>query len=294
MEHYKKLYQANLLLENEQYDEALGYLYEIASKTDDLDIYFRIGMVYYEKNELAKAEKTFLDIVSKNPTYANSYYGLGIVAEERKEIQIAINYYLEAINYDPDFDSAYYYLACLYDDANEIEKAKEGYLEAIRINPDHFWANVNLGAIYEKEQKYDKALVYTKHAYEIDSTRKFVAFNLGVINDRLKDYDEAKKYYQEEIEKEDGYPYGYLNLAILYKDVYQDLSKARKIYLEGIAKHPEIATLWYNLGCTDYLMGLEKEAVRDFDRSFELDANLKSFFKTDPELVNFSYQKQKV
>ena len=113
-----------------------------------------------------------------------------------------------------------------------------------------------------------------------------VSYNLGVIYGKQKNYEKAKKYYLEEIEKE-GYILAYLNIALLYKDIYRDYESARYYYLRGIEKDKDNAVLWYNLACV-YLI------TNDYENGYSCllyalmrDPSLKDFMLEDEELAYF-------
>ena len=191
-----------------------------------------LGLVHLDHKEPLKAISIFTDVISEFPNLAFVHYGLGIAYEEIGKKDEAIRCYKQAISIDESLADAYFSLALLADEANDEKAAYDHYKKTLLYEPDHYWANLNLGSIYEKDNYLELALEHTLNAYRKNPKEKMVAYNLGVISMKLQRFEDAIKYYQEEIEK-DGHPLSYLNLGLLYKDIYQDLEKARYYYLAG-------------------------------------------------------------
>lgn len=245
-----------------------------------------LGLVHLDHKEPLKAISIFTDVISEFPNLAFVHYGLGIAYEEIGKKDEAIRCYKQAISIDESLADAYFSLALLADEANDEKAAYDHYKKTLLYEPDHYWANLNLGSIYEKDNYLELALEHTLNAYRKNPKEKMVAYNLGVISMKLQRFEDAIKYYQEEIEK-DGHPLSYLNLGLLYKDIYQDLEKARYYYLAGISKYKDNPDLWFNLACVYALK-------KDYENTYNCllyaiirDRKLLPYLMNDEELNTF-------
>lgn len=253
-----------------------------------------LGLVFLDNKEPHHALDIFESIVEEIGNSEYGYYGLGLTYEELGKKEEAIKAYQKAVALNHMFYEAYFNMALIYDEDND-ERAYDPYKKTLLYCPNHFWANLNLGSFYERHDYLDLALIHMEKAYQINPNEKMVAYNLGVIYARIKKYPEAIKYYSEEINKENGFVNAYLNLALIYKDVYQDYEKAKEYYLAGIVKDKDNSTLWYNLGCLYVL-------INDYENGYNCllyanvkDYKLREFMEKDEELDDFrqtlEYQK---
>ena len=279
--------QARIAHEKMQLEEAIS-LYEKAFEemimVDDL---VDLGLVYLDSKNPYKAITVFESVIKVFPTFPYGYYGLGLAYEEIGNHEQAVKSYEKAIERDITFAQAYFNIALIADDNNDTKKAYDYYKKTLLYNPNHFWANLNLGSFYEKNNYIDLALYHSQKAYQINPKEKMVAYNLGVIHGKLKEYEKAINFYLEEMEKPNSYLLAYLNIGLIYKDIYKDFEKAKYYYLLGIKKDKDNSTLWYNLGCL-YIWN------NDYDNGYNCllyanikDPTIKEYMEKDEELSNF-------
>ena len=289
MSKYKKLTKiARKALLNDEYETAIvNYetAFEEYSLLNDVVDY---GISQHKNNSLLKAYEIFTDITIKIPSYAYAYFALAMVCEDLGKTSEAIVNYELAIKYQPDFKEAYFNLGCLYDRLEKFDESIKNYEKTLEYDNEHFWAHLNLGAHLEKQEEDEQALEHMLKALEINRYKKMVNYNLGVIYTKLKQYDKALHHYLKELKcEEDAYYMVYLNIALLYKDIYKDYDKAMHYYLKGIASNKEDYVLWYNLGCLYVVLKQEEDAYKCFYYSCSKDETLLDFMKQDEELLEF-------
>jgi len=280
--------------QNDEFEEALFWYQKVLDVVNDIDVMSRVALIHFGEKHYDIAFRVFTEVLRINPSYASGFYGLGIVSEEMGKPDEAIEYYLETIKIDPGYATAHFFLANIYSDKREKEKAKHHYLKAIEVDPAFLWAHINLGALYEEDNQLEKALHHATIAYEIDPNTKYICFNLGVIHSKIGNMDFAVKCFLEENEKLDGNIYSYLNLGILYKEYYKNISMARSAYLEGLTKENMNPSLRYNMGCLDVLDGCFTEAKKQFELAFSCDGRLVSYFLQDEEVQSFRHSPEGV
>lgn len=266
--------------------EAIKYYQEAFTKKIIIKDLVDYGLVHLDNNQPIQAIEVFNEVVEVFPDLPHIYYYLGLAHEIIGKKDEAIKYYHTAVAKDPSFADAYFSLALLADESDNEDLAIHYYKKTLLYNPHHFWANLNLGSFYEKRNQLDLALAHTRQAYRIDPKQKMVSYNLGVIYGKQKKFAEAKKYYLEEIEK-DGYILAYLNIALIYKDIYRDYESARYYYLAGISKDKDNAVLWYNLACVYLLSNDYENCYSCLLYAIMRDPSLKEFMLEDEELTDF-------
>lgn len=287
MNKYESLVQkARQAYQNEELERAAMYYEEAFLEEVHLDDLLHLGAIYIDLKKFNKAIQIFKDIISVQEDNFLAYYGLASCYNDLGRPFDAINEFQKAIKVKPDYADAYFGIALLLD-YQDNDECEQYYLNTLKYEPDHYWANANLGPFYDRRGKIDLALHYAKRAYEIDPKERLCCFNLAVVYAKLKEYDQAVELYKEEIQKESPYIYAYLNLGLLYKDIYKNYELAKITYLEGISKDKDHIDLWYNLGCLYVIMN-------DYENAYNclLYANLKNiklreFMYTDAELDEF-------
>lgn len=269
-----------------EYEEAIKLYEEAFTEEVAYGDYCNYAICLQAVKNFEKAETVLFEILEYHES-SSVYQLLAMNYASIAQFVEAIDYFKKAIELDPTNTDARLSLSGLYEEFDECELAKEQYLKVLEYEPDNFWCCLNLGSYYEKSNELDKSYFYLSRALEINPDEKMINYNLGVYYVRTKDFDKAKYYYLEEIKNPECYPYAYLNLALLYKDVYKDNEKSKETYLKGIEVFPDVSELWYNLACLFVLEGNNKAAVVYFEKAFNLDKEIIEFSKTDKELDEF-------
>ena len=278
--------KAKQAYKEEDFENAASLYEEAFLEEVHLDDLLHLGAVYIDLKNYSKAISVFKDIISVQENNFLAYYGLASCYNDLGRYNDAIEGFKQAIKYKPDYADAYFGIGLLFD-YQENDECEKYYLKTIEFEPDHYWANANLGPFYDRKQDYEKALKYAKKAYEIDPNGKLVSFNLGVIHEKLKDFDKAIDFYKEEISKEEAHIDAYLNIGLVYKDIFKDNNKAMIYYLEGISKDKDNVNLWYNLGCLYVVMNDLENAYNCLLYANLKDLKLREFMERDSELEGF-------
>jgi tetratricopeptide (TPR) repeat protein len=85
------------------------------------------------------------------------------------------------------------------------------------------------------QKNYEEAEKNFKKLLDRDAENKFSYFNsLANLYRDKSDHDKAIEYYEKAIEANPKYEKAYINLAILYKDQFQDFDKYEEIMKRGL------------------------------------------------------------
>ena len=109
----------------------------------------------------------------------------------------------------------------------------------LKKDPSYFGAWLDLAMQQKAAGDYDGAIISWKYAGILVPTDFISRGNLGNFYAYyLKDNAMAETYYKEAIARGSTQEYLYTQLADVYREVFQDLDKARAIVAEGLTKLP--------------------------------------------------------
>jgi outer membrane protein OmpA-like peptidoglycan-associated protein len=111
-------------------------------KKKAISLYYE-GINYYDKQDMAEAEKSFIEAISIDPGFLEAIQLLATVYEESRQYLKSIEYYKMIINLDPKFyPNNFYYLANL--------QIKSGLYEEAIINFEQFQQQKNVNVALQE------------------------------------------------------------------------------------------------------------------------------------------------
>lgn len=147
------------------------------SKKEDIDIFFKLGRLYFEMDEFEDAEKMFLKVFHKDKEYEEILLYLGILYANKEDFEKSIKYFESAIKRDSDNIKVKSRLAEAYLKGNLLDKAEIEYNKILKITHFHVESQIGLGQVYkeiadisEDEDDYDKAMNYFNEAIKISKS----------------------------------------------------------------------------------------------------------------------------
>ena len=83
--------RADQLRREQRYDEGIELLVEaLAYGVEKGQIYFRLGNLYYDSDDSARAEHAFRKAISNDPNHINAHHNLGVVYREQGRVRESI------------------------------------------------------------------------------------------------------------------------------------------------------------------------------------------------------------
>ena len=189
-----------------------------------------------------KAEKMYLEIISKGHAIDAVYSNLGVIYKNTGREKMAIDMYKKALKINPLFTGALCNLGNLLIKSNEIEEALKYILKALDIEPKSYATNLNLSVIYIKKGEINKALEAAKNAIEIKPESADGYYNLGMIYRKLNKTKEAIKSILKSIDLDPAPPKRYIELGDIYGS-QNDHLRQKKCYLAALRRNPNILNL---------------------------------------------------
>ena len=118
------------------YDKAVDCFGNIAARyPDDLVPYYYLGLSYYGKMDLERAEKIFKTVLNLDPKYSQVYYYLGLIEYKKGNKDKALQYLDKTTSLDNSFQSAYYNKGVTYLAMDMPEQAVREFAHALSIAP---------------------------------------------------------------------------------------------------------------------------------------------------------------
>ncbi|MBR1815645.1 MAG: tetratricopeptide repeat protein [Lachnospiraceae bacterium] len=205
-----RLEEANVLLEEGKYDDALEILFELEKvnvKESDLEdkekVISMIALCYVDKNMPNEAINYLKILTGYNSRHPNAYGRIGVIYRKLKKFSDALSYLNTQISINPH---SYFYMeeALVYRCMGNYGAAIRDYETIIRSEPKNVDAHRELAYSYEKIGNvtasilhYDLAIDYSEEGEE--KGRLYIA--KARILQCVKRFSEAKLIYEDYMEK---------------------------------------------------------------------------------------------
>jgi tetratricopeptide (TPR) repeat protein len=210
-----KYVKATLMQLKKNYQEALTYYLSLANDYEDkAQLYYHIGCVYYQLQDLESAYKylrqalklnpleplilnalldscisieqrqklvhTLEKMIDESPYSKQLWYYLGIVYNEMRRFEDALAALDYAIVIDEKFGEAYFAIGHVYMNSNNYQLSYENYKIAWGLNQQSPEVTCHLAASLEKLGQYDSALTYYRKTTQLDSFHADAWFGMGI------------------------------------------------------------------------------------------------------------------
>jgi len=168
----------------------------LALDKDLTEIYALLGILYFQQNQIAKADDFLSKALAANAGDAATYHFLGLVRYNQSRYAEAEMAFKQAIKIDANLPEAHYYLGETYDKLNRTGEALAEYKEAVKLNPKYAEAWFDLGAAYYNNENYAEAVNAYKEVTRLQNTNGEAHANLGDAYRQLGRFGEAEGSYR--------------------------------------------------------------------------------------------------
>jgi tetratricopeptide (TPR) repeat protein len=155
----KRLAQAEVLIDQKKYSEALELLHQILNDDDnDYEVWTELGTAYLMLQDLGKAEGAYERAGETNRSFFPSFFNLGKLRMDQKRFDAAIEPLNQSIKLKPGSAPANYLLGEAYLQLKQGSKAVIYLNEALRLDPIGMaQAHLRLAVLYNAVGMKDKA-----------------------------------------------------------------------------------------------------------------------------------------
>jgi protein O-mannosyl-transferase len=152
------LYAARIVTRNRVWrDEITFYSATLQASPDAVPIYNNLGSVYWNRGDVATAEREWqkaLAFVPDSPTLLNN---LGLVYMKRQELTQAVEYFQKSAAAKPAFPDPHLNLGVVYQQMGMKEDAETQYRTAMSLAPLNLHIHNRLGTLYLDEGRVQEA-----------------------------------------------------------------------------------------------------------------------------------------
>jgi tetratricopeptide (TPR) repeat protein len=201
---------SRILLSQEKYDETIMILEDVLLTSPELTIVrYLLGMAYYSKNDVRKAEEQLVLIPAQSTLYEDSIFLRVKILNQEGNYQDAVELLQKQLSDTANRKSSFYVLlATLYRENGEVGKGREIYEQAIILYPEDINLLYNYGIFLEKIGEQNNAMAKMQAVLVLDpdngAALNYVGYTWADNNIHL---EKALVYIKRAIElmPDDGY-----------------------------------------------------------------------------------------
>lgn len=149
-------------------DSAIFYLQQAAQTYKIPQAYISLANVYFEKNELDKAEINYKIGKNSSPNTEEAYIGLGKIGLLKKDYPMAILNFKQVLDINPNNSQALFYSGLLASLVERFDDAIFFLNRAISINPKYAEAHLVLSDVFISIGQMTKAAEHQQKAYQLN------------------------------------------------------------------------------------------------------------------------------
>jgi anaphase-promoting complex subunit 3 len=156
----------------------------------------QIGKAHYERSEFAEAEKMFMRIRDKVPSYMEDMEVFSnVLWQLKKETELS---YLAHTLMDQDRLSpqAWCAIGNAFSLQREHDQAIKCFSRATQLDPKFAYAFTLQGHEHVTNEEYDKAMLAYRHAISADKRHYNGWYGLGQVFEKMGKYDVAERHYR--------------------------------------------------------------------------------------------------
>lgn len=147
------LMEVDALVAEDKKDEALAALLEARGQASTALFDFLIGMIYFEREQLDQAAKSFRVAVEKHPKFRRAWRNLGLIYMRESKFEQAIPALTRVVELGGGDGITYGLLGIAFQSVKDELAAESAYRQAILLEPDKLnWKRGILKAMLDQER----------------------------------------------------------------------------------------------------------------------------------------------
>ncbi len=230
------------------------------------------ALALFQSGELAAAEKSCRETLSRDEGNAEAWHLLGVIAHRAGRNDIAIRHVRQAVALAPDSASFHNTLGYLLRIAGQYSDAVALLEKAIALQPDYADAFNNLGiahaesgALEAAEKAYRTALQQRPDFPEVQNNLGNLMYRMGRVDESLAAFEAATTLRPDYAEAHANRGDAFLNQG--------DIPAAIDAFSKAVKIAPNWANGWYKLGNAMFQGEQIGNALKAYQRSIDLNPN---------------------
>jgi tetratricopeptide (TPR) repeat protein len=237
---------------------------------------YDLGRIYYEKDELVKAEDCFRRALNISFHYAHAIKGLGYVAHRLGKIEEAIYCYRRYIELEPDDVGVHANLIAALEAEGRFDEAIAAGERAVQSFPSNADLVFTLGRNNYFAGKVDPAIIQLQKARDLDPENSEIYRVLGVALKTKGDMEGALANFQEAIKRNPNDADAHLAAAAVYQrlgrnEEYLQAARAARQLFEATKNDDALRYACWEEGWALYQLGRWEESVKASECVLNLD-----------------------
>ncbi len=240
-----------------RYDEAEKTWQEIIKKDPQNHYaFFRQGIIaIYRDRDHKKAISFFDQAIKLEKTRTDYYYNRGRSQMLIKDYQVAITNYDELLTNEPNYGPGYYYRAECFEKTGEFVKAEQDLLKAKKYAPD-------LTKKIEKRLARLSLKTGTKPEGELNNVNFLINRSDSYVKER--EFEAAINDLKAALELKPDSDKALYKMGRIYEEKFNDREKALPLYSKAIELRPETKDYLFKRGMIYYRSNKYAKAIDDF------------------------------
>lgn len=232
------------------------------------------------KGNIEDAEKTYKELLSNYPQFANPRARLAVLLYKRGNKEMAIKEFETSITYDKTQSSSNNYLSYFKIEEKNFAEAQQ-YARAVLVgDPDNINAYLNLAIAYYEMGLYEVGLLVCRNALEIKPKNPYILNIAGLLTLKLGDVKQAVRFFEQAIESKSSMIDPHLNLGAITLN-YKDFETAKthfELVLEVDKNNPvammSLAVTLRGLGMGDSALKIYNDLLKIYPSNIDIHYNL--------------------
>lgn len=228
---------------------------------------YSLGIERHRKTRLTEARQHYENALQIDPAFVAAKASLGMILFENFDAEEGKRLLAEVVaERDHVTDKEKYGILAFHAQAveNDLEKAIQYQKSLLSLYPDYSAGHNNLGWLYSQTGRYQEAVAAYQEALRIDPTLMPTFEGLSYIYLNVwGDLDKAIELCEQQIARDPDYAGSYNNLGWAYLG-RGDLAHAEQAFQKALELRPQFPLAAFRLGHTYRLQGRLAEAVETF------------------------------
>jgi tetratricopeptide (TPR) repeat protein len=222
--------------------------------------WFLLGGVHQARGRTDEAIVCYRRVIAIDPSAAEAHNSLGIVHVLRGERNEALGCFKRAVQARPSFVHGHNNVGNILKELGRVDEALASYREAVRLKPDFAEVRQNLGDLLRARGQFAEAEAHCREAVRLKPDHADSHNNLGAVLAGLGRFDEAAAAFRDALRLDPGVVHarGNLGWALAQSGNLHDAVIELR---EAIAAHPDRVELRRNLATALASLGRSQEAL---------------------------------